>query len=288
MKIGLYLMTSKGHRVLRAAFDCGVTLSHVTTANAAGMNDGSHRLIAKECKERGVPVFTLAHPPEFAGDWSIAAGWRRMLDVPNLIVIHDSLLPRYRGFSPLITALINGEPTLGATAFLAKEEPDTGPIVVYEEWNQVYPVKIKQVIERMEGAYESIAHTVFERLDEDGTVDCYEQDHSKATYSLFRDEEDYVIDWSRRSHEIERFVDAVGDPFPGAFTTMTGWGGVRVHDVDLQEDWKIEDRVPGKVAYLDSGRPVIACGAGMVRINDLRAEDGRSLLPMERHKVRFG
>jgi methionyl-tRNA formyltransferase len=56
---------------------------------------------------------------EICSDFNIAISWRWMLKVSNLIVIHDSLLPKYRGFSPLVNMLINGEDTLGVTVLFA-------------------------------------------------------------------------------------------------------------------------------------------------------------------------
>lgn len=286
MKIGLYLMTTKGHRVLRAAFDYGVPLAHVTTADATGMNDDSHRLIARECKERGVPVFTLAHPPEFTGDWSIAAGWRRMLDVPNLVVLHDSLLPRYRGFSPLITARVQGDTEIGVTAFLARDEPDTGPVIAQEAITVGYPMKMRQVLDKIEPLYERLAEEVFFQLSASKCVHYVEQDHSRATYSLFRDEQDYWVDWSKGAPAIRRLVDAVSDPFPGAETMVQGVRA-RVFGAEVEPDVVIEDRVPGKLFRIDQGQPIVVCGEGLIRITAIRRDEGPGMLPWERHKVRF-
>jgi methionyl-tRNA formyltransferase len=260
MSVGLYLMTQKGLAVLEAALDSGVQIAHVTTAAAEGMNDDAHLQIAARAKAYGLPTFLRAHPPAFTADQSVAAGWRWMLDVPNLVVLHDSLLPRYRGFSPLITALVNGESEVGVTAFLAETEPDTGPIVAQRSIPVAYPTRMRDVLDRLVPLYGELAADVLA-----GDLRSTPQDHARATYSLWRDELDYRIDWTRDDRRIVRLVDAASDPFPGAWTTLDGVK-VRVPRAVPEPDVRIEDRVPGKVAFIRDGAPVVVCGTGLVRL----------------------
>jgi methionyl-tRNA formyltransferase len=262
VKVGLYLMTEKGRAVLHAAIESGVEIAHVTTANAKGMNDDSHIEIASIAKAHGVPTFLRAHPPEFAGDVSIAAGWRWMLLVPNLVVLHDSLLPRYRGFAPLITALVNGEPEVGVTAFLAEDEPDTGPIIAQRAIPITYPVRMREVLDRLVPLYADLAGEVLGQLPE---FSYRAQDERQATWSLARDEDDYRIDWSQDAYRILRLIDAASDPFPGAWTTLAG-SQLRVLEAVIVPDRRIEDRVPGKVSHFFCGTPVIVCGTGLLSI----------------------
>ena len=262
MTVGLYLMNEKGFAVLNAAIASGVEIAHVTTAPAAGMADESDRSISILAKQHRIPTFVRAHPPEFVGDYSIAAGWRWMLDVPNLVVLHDSLLPRYRGFAPLITALVNGEPFVGVTAFLAEDEPDTGPIVAQRSIPVVYPARMRDVIDRIVPLYGDLAREV---LDQIPNLRYAGQDHSRATWSLWRDETDYRIDWSIDDRRILRLIDAASDPFPGAWTTCDGLE-LRIHRAQIVADRRIEDRVPGKISHFLDGFPVIVCGVGLIQI----------------------
>lgn len=264
--VGLYLMTEKGEAVLDAALKSGVQIAHVTTAPATGMNDDAHLRIEQRAKGNAIPTFLRAHPPEYDGDVSIAAGWRWMLDVPKLVVLHDSLLPRYRGFSPLITALINGEPQVGVTAFLAEEEPDTGPIIAQQTIPVVYPARMRDVLDRLVPVYRDLAAEVCATLAAGEPLRYAVQDHARATYSLWRDEDDYRIDWTLDDRRICRLVDAASDPFPGATATIDG-ELVRVARAMCAPDRMIEDRVPGKVAYKLNALPVVVCGTGLVQID---------------------
>ena len=48
----------------------------------------------------------------------------------------------------------------------------------------------------------------------------YKQNHSNATYSLWRSQEDYFIDWSQSATQIKRFIDSVSFPYSGACTSI--------------------------------------------------------------------
>lgn len=266
MSVGLYLMTEKGVAVLDAALASGVEIAHVTTAPAAGMADDSHHKLMERAKAESIPAFLRAHPPTCTGTHSIAAGWRWMLDVPNLVVAHDSLLPRYRGFSPLITALINGDPEVGVTAFLAESEPDTGPVIAQRRLPVAYPARMREILDRLVPLYHDLAVEVCATLAAGDPLRYAAQDHARATYSLWRDEHDYRIDWRLDDRRICRLVDAASEPFPGATTKLNG-ELVHVHRATPVPDRMIEDRVPGKVAYKTDGLPVIVCGTGLVQVD---------------------
>jgi methionyl-tRNA formyltransferase len=265
VSVGLYLMTQKGLAVLEAALDSGVEIAHVTTARAEGMHDAAHEQIMDRARAYGLPAFLRTHPAEFTGAQSVAAGWRWMLDVPQLVVLHDSLLPRYRGFSPLITALVNGEQSVGVTAFWAEAEPDTGPIVGQRQMPVRYPARMRDVLEQIAALYGSLAAEVLTTIAVGAPLPARPQDHGRASWSVWRDEDDYRIDWSWDARKVVRLVDAASDPFPGAWTTANGQKG-RVLRAVAEPDVRIEDRVPGKVAFIRDGAPVVVCGTGLVRL----------------------
>ena len=112
------------------------------------------------------------------------------------------------------------------------------------------------------------------------------QDESKASYSLWRNEEDYSIDWTRNAADLERFVLALGYPYAGASTFLED-APLRVLDVGVVDDVEFENRQPGKIFRLEDGCPVVVCGKGLLRITEAKLADGSSLVPMKRLKVRF-
>ena len=111
------------------------------------------------------------------------------------------------------------------------------------------------------------------------------QDDARATYSLWRDKTDHEIDWSRRSEEIARMIDAVGYPYDGASTHIRDLEIV-VDDATVVEDLQFERRDVGKVWRLDDQRPVVVCGSGLLRLDRFHSRDGRDF--SFKLRTRFG
>ncbi len=132
----------------------------------------------------------------------------------NSINLHFSLLPKYRGASPVQWAILNGEEKTGVTIFELNENMDEGDILA------------KQEVEILPGEY---AHELGGRLAEVGaellcqTIDNIDifphekQDHSQATYAPRLKKEDGRIDWSKEALSIERKVRAC-TPWPSAYS----------------------------------------------------------------------
>jgi methionyl-tRNA formyltransferase len=112
------------------------------------------------------------------------------------------------------------------------------------------------------------------------------QDESKATYSLWRDEADYRIDWTKQATMIRRFIDAVGFPFKGASCVVDG-KVLRIAEAEEIADVIIENRDAGKVIFIQDGKPVVVCGQGLLKIHGLYDELGNSMLPFARFRSRF-
>ncbi len=86
-----------------------------------------------------------------------------------------------------------------------------------------YPVKINQVIANISQLYIQLILKVFNEYKLKGEIlSSYKQNEEDVTYSLWRDEQDYIIDWSKSAEFIHRFINAVGYPYKGASTLMDG------------------------------------------------------------------
>ena len=239
------------------------------------------------CSEYGVAFRDRLDSGEIETEFALAVSWRWMIPTSaRLIVLHDSLLPRYRGFSPLVTALIKGDETIGVTALFASGEYDKGAIILQKSTTIAYPIKIQLAIEICSQlsvkAVSEISHTIFSG----GHLPTQEQDEKRASYSLWRDEADYQINWFGSADQIRRFIDSVGYPYLGASTTLNG-KSVRVFDATTEPDVRTEDRTPGKVLFVRDGLPIVVCGSGLLKLTDLRSLDDRSLLPLNRFRSRF-
>lgn len=222
-----------------------------------------------------------------SADYTIAIGWRKLIpDFHNLIVLHDSLLPKYRGFAPLVASLLNKDDKIGVTAFFAAEEVDTGAIIDQRSCEIKYPITIADAIDKVSILYADTVEYILSLLHKELPLPSSEQ-VGKISYSIWRGEDDYRINWSWDAAYICRFVDAVGYPYLGA-TSLIG-KKVKILECVEERDIEIADRENhvGKVFTIKNGFPVVICGKGLVRILDIRMENGESILPWTKLKTKF-
>jgi methionyl-tRNA formyltransferase len=288
----LYVMTRKGVAVLEGLISRfgAAAIGRVVGARDAAVAQDHFQDIERLAAGNGIAFFErAAAPPLAAGEGALAIGWRWLIrGSSRLAIVHDSLLPRYRGFAPLVSCLINGEREIGATALLAADRYDEGDILGQASVAVDYPLRIAQAIELLIPLYVQLAGDVVGRMLSGEPLVGRPQDHARASYSLWRDEADYNIDWTGPAAEIRRLVDAVGHPYRGASTLVDGCK-VRVLQAEERADVVVENRVPGKVIFVEDGLPVVVCGQGLLKIGHLvDDQSGVSLLPLAKFRTRFG
>lgn len=216
-------------------------------------------------------------------------GWRWLIDdSKNLIVFHDSLLPKYRGFAPVVNALINGDDKIGVTAILACDDYDTGNIIEQSSLRVRYPIKIAKAIELLTPLYIEMLIRISEKVVQNKEIISHKQLEVEASYSPWRDERDYTINWSKDAAYIKRFVDAVGKPYSGARTTVNG-DEVILEEVEVLGDVNVVDREQhvGKIIFLKGANPVVICGQGLLKITAF-SDRASGKKPTLRFRTRFG
>ena len=158
-------------------------------------------------------------------DVGILASFGRVLPKETLAIpkhgilnIHPSLLPKYRGPTPVPTAILNNEKETGVSIIKMDEKVDHGPILAQFK-ERIKPDDIAESLYRRlfatgAKALKTILPAYFE-----GRIEFREQDHLKATYTKKLVREDGKIDWKRPADYNERFIRAMY-PWPGAFTNV--------------------------------------------------------------------
>lgn len=133
------------------------------------------------------------------------------------INIHGSLLPKYRGRTPHVWAIINNEYKTGITAHLIDVDCDTGPIVDQVE----IPIESQdtggKLLDKFKMQYPILIDRILESLN-NSDLKLTPQDTSRATYFGRRTPADGEIDWNWHKERIRNWVRAQADPYPGAFT----------------------------------------------------------------------
>lgn len=293
--IGFYLLGKKGLMVLEGFIRKfgSAKVEYVVIGRDKNVKKDYSRELLLVCEKNKIKykVFKDIAQNDANVDYVFAVGWRWIInDVSNLIVLHDSLLPKYRGFSPLVNMLINGEQEVGVTALFASAEYDKGDIISQRSCRIEYPIKIARAVDLVSDLYVSLVIQIAKDIFENEMLRSQRQIESEATYSVWRGQDDYFVDWAKSADEIVRFVDAVSFPYDGAKTVCNGRyvaisGAVSVRDVEIINR---SDHV-GKCIFKDDGDPVIICGQGLVKITQAcwREEDSPFTddLPF---RVRFG
>jgi len=219
----------------------------------------------------------------------IAVGWKWLEDAShsNIMVFHDSLLPKYRGHNPLVTALINGDAQIGVTAFWADQDIDTGPIVYQKSIDFSYPIAIKEAIKLIGGLYVEIIEQIIEDFAKKQIPKGVTQSEDGACYSLWRNEEDYFINWGKSADYIERHINASSSPY-GYTKSLLDSKVVMIKSGQVVRDIVVANRIPGKVIRINDNKcPVVVCGEGLIELTDVCDDAGNSLIPFKKLRSQF-
>ncbi len=136
------------------------------------------------------------------------------------INVHASLLPRWRGASPIQHAILAGDTETGVCLMQMDVGLDTGPVYVCRRT----PISPTDTAATLHDRLAQIGAALLEtHLDEivDGRLSPTPQDDSQATYAPMIKKEDGRLDWTQSAVELERRVRAM-TPWPGAFTCWQG------------------------------------------------------------------
>jgi len=214
-------------------------------------------------------------------DLMFAVNWRYMVPAEiysrarlGAFVFHDSLLPEYRGFSPVVWAMVNGEDHTGVTLFEMAEKVDAGDIIGQVRIAIGRDDTITVVMERVTQAYLELLEQNLAPLLE-GAASRYPQDHSHATFTCKRIDEDNQIDWTACSEQIHNLIRAVTMPYPGAYTYLMGkklriWSAQRVFDYQ-----NYIGRIAGRVVEVHPGKgSVVLTGDGALLLTRAQLEGG--------------
>jgi methionyl-tRNA formyltransferase len=147
---------------------------------------------------------------------------RAVLEMPPLqcINIHPSLLPRWRGPSPVPGAILAGDPFTGVTIMTVTPKVDTGPVIAQAQIPVNAADTAGTLMERLSSISADLVLDVLVHWRR-GELKPRPQDDSAATYSKMITKENGEIDWHEPVEKIWRKVRAY-QPWPGAFTVWQG------------------------------------------------------------------
>ncbi|WP_340691621.1 formyltransferase family protein [Hyphomonas sp.] len=276
----------KANEYLRDLNALGVRPTRMVSYRQATDQLSSFDSLAAFCAEISIPLEETRRPSFAPDELVFMVGWQYLVRdaSQNVIVFHDSLLPKYRGFAPTVTAMINGESRIGVTALKPVNEVDAGPIIGQIETELHYPMLIAEALRKQAQSMSKLTIEILGAIV-NGMPAGAPQNEAEATYSLWRDGGDYWIDWSQSAARIARIVDAVGPPYEGARSLYNG-EEIIIRAAQALPDLVFEIRQPGKVWKLEDGAPVVVCEQGLLKIIHAETPAGQNVA-FDRLRSRF-
>ena len=194
---------------------------------------------------------------------------RDLLDIPTLgcINVHASLLPKYRGASPIQWAIVNGERRTGITIMKMDEGMDTGGILLAREVEIGDEDTAQSLHDRLAQVGASLIIKAMDKLNR-GTLRPIPQDHREATYAPPLRKEDGLIDWSQDARDIFNRIRGF-NPWPGAFTYFKGLRLKIFSGEIINED--VGERA-GKIVKSGSEGVEVTTGKGSLLIKEVQLE----------------
>jgi methionyl-tRNA formyltransferase len=194
-----------------------------------------------------------------------------VLDIPahGCLNVHASLLPKYRGASPIPFAMLNGERETGITIMLMDAGMDTGPILT----QQSIAIAPDDDAERLERKLSLLGATLLgETLPRwiAGDITPQAQDAVLATYTRLITKQDGQIHWAEPGEHIVRMIRAYA-PWPGAYTT---WRGQPLRIIEAHAS--AQPGVPGTVSVRDN-QMLIGTGYGSIQVERLQLAGKRAM-----------
>lgn len=197
---------------------------------------------------------------------------QEILDIPRIypVNIHASLLPKYRGASPIQAAVMNMDQTSGVTTMVMAKAMDAGDILLSSN-TPIHPEDTAQDLHDRLAAMG--ADLILETIDQilEGSLKPVHQDHSQATYVTMLKKSDGLIDWSRPAKEIRAHINAV-TPWPGAFTFLDN-KRIKIFRAALSP----EKGEPGSIFRISDQGIHVGTGDGTLIILELMGSSGKRL-----------
>ncbi|HEX7184288.1 MAG TPA: methionyl-tRNA formyltransferase [Thermoanaerobaculia bacterium] len=193
---------------------------------------------------------------------------RALLELPRhgCINLHASLLPRYRGASPIQAAVAAGETRTGVTTMLMEEGLDSGPILLQEETEIGSSQTAGELSRRLADLGAGLVVRTLEKLEK-GTLAPRPQDPAEATYAPRLTRESGRVDWSLGARELFNRLRAF-TPWPGLTAELRGEPVKLVWAEALEGVAAGEE--PGTFLGLRDGLLAVACGGGALGVRELQ------------------
>lgn len=185
-----------------------------------------------------------------------------VLDIPSKgsLNLHTSLLPKYRGASPIQNAIMNGDKETGITIIKLDEKMDHGPIIS----QATIPIENSDTYPTLHAKLAVLAAKLLSEILPqwiDGKISPQEQSHAEATFVKMIKRDDARLDWTQPARSIVQKIKAL-NPEPGTWTTLDK-KSVKILSVEEVHTGRID--LPGKI-YSENKDCLVKCGDYSIKL----------------------
>lgn len=213
---------------------------------------------------------------------------KSIIDMPRLgcINVHASLLPKYRGASPIQWAVIDGCEYSGVTTMKMDEGLDTGDILLVDKVKLDKKETGGSLFDRLSIVGAKLLIKTLEGL-ETGSIIPEKQNEAESSYVKMLKKSMGELDFTKSARQIECLIRGL-NPWPSAFTHLNGkmlkiWDADVVHNIsDIADSSKFNDIeqeiqrdaniAPATVCYVDKKRLIVKCGVDYLSLNEVQLE----------------
>jgi len=185
---------------------------------------------------------------------------KAILEYVPCINLHASILPHYRGASPIQQSLLNNDPQSGVTAMWMDEGLDTGAIIKISTLDIAPDEMVESLYERLTTLACDVTHDVIRTWDRQSALP---QEGSKATHCKKISKSDGLITFDDAFEIYNRY--RAFTPWPGIFTQS----GLKIKSMHLEEVQSVGN--PGEIVAIDATSIVVGCTRGSLRIMTVQA-----------------
>jgi methionyl-tRNA formyltransferase len=197
----------------------------------------------------------------------------KVLEIPKYasINIHTSLLPKYRGASPIQEALINGDKETGITIIKMDKEMDHGPIYIVKKT----PIEEKDNAETLGKKLGDTSAKIVPLILEDiasGTLTPIKQDHEKASCCRKISREDGKINWNKSAKSINNLIKAY-TPWPSTYTLKKD---KKIKIIEAEIEKSNREKTPGTF-FTENGILKVSTKDGNLILKKLQLEGKKEM-----------
>jgi len=187
----------------------------------------------------------------------------------GILNIHPSLLPKYRGPSPVQSAILNNETKTGVTIIKIDEEIDHGPIIAQKEVQMNYGENANDLLQRLSIiGTQLLMESISKYINKEITPQ--DQEHSEATKTNTISRENGLINWKNNAKSIYLQYRAYF-PWPGAYTQFMG-KRFKIIDLNILESIMENTYAPGTIFSTKNEDLAVQCEKSAIILYQIQLE----------------